>query len=114
MKEKSDFCELWHQHKQLKTMEMGETLSDTYDEGYIHQFQPEPCIRTKKVINIGKTSKTLSKVENISKNLQSILEISPVQKEVLHLHKLQETMHMTSRILLDQRMITPHRNCQNQ
>ena len=29
-------------------------------------------------------------VGNISKNLQSFLEISPVQKEVLLLHKLQE------------------------
>ena len=41
---------------------------------------------TKKMINKGKRSKTLSAVkpvENISKNLQSFLEISPVQKEVL-------------------------------
>ena len=40
----------------------------------------------KKVINRGKGSKTLTEVkpvENISKNLQSFLEISPVQKEVL-------------------------------
>ena len=39
----------------------------------------------KKVINSGKKSKPLSEksVENISKNLQSFLEISPVQKEVL-------------------------------
>ena len=29
-------------------------------------------------------------VENINKNLQIFLEISPVQKEVLLLHKLQE------------------------
>ena len=29
-------------------------------------------------------------VENISKNLQSFLEISPVQKEVLPSHKLQD------------------------
>ena len=45
----------------------------------------------KKVINSGKRSKTLSKVkpvENVSKNLQSILEISPVQKEDLPSHKL--------------------------
>ena len=41
----------------------------------------------------GKRSKTLSEVkpvENISKNLQSFLEISPVQKEVLPSHKLQD------------------------
>ena len=45
----------------------------------------------KKVINGGKRSKTLSEVmplENISKNLQSFLEISPVQKEVLPSLKL--------------------------
>ena len=43
----------------------------------------------KKVIDRGKRSKTLSEVkpvENINKNLQSFLEISPVQKEVLHTH----------------------------
>ena len=40
----------------------------------------------KKVIGIGKRSKTLSAVkpvENVSKNLQSFLEIGPVQKEDL-------------------------------
>ena len=44
----------------------------------------KPC--TKKVIDKGKRSKTLREVkpvENISKNVQSFLEISPVQKEVL-------------------------------
>ena len=51
----------------------------------------------KKVIDRGKGSKTLSEVkpvENISKNLQSFLEKSPVQKEVL-LHINRETMHMS-------------------
>ena len=41
----------------------------------------------------GKRSKTLSEVqpvENISKNLQSFLEISLVQKEVLLSHKLRD------------------------
>ena len=45
------------------------------------------------MINRGKRSKTLSEVkpvENINKNLQSFLEISPVQKEVLLSHKLQD------------------------
>ena len=40
----------------------------------------------------GKRSKTLNKVkpvENVNKNLQSFLKISPVQKEVLTSHKLQ-------------------------
>ena len=46
-----------------------------------------------KVIDREKRSKTLSEVkpvENISKNLQSFLEISPVQKEVLPSHKLRD------------------------
>ena len=46
-----------------------------------------------KVIDWGKRSKTLSEVkqvENISKNLQSFLEIQPVQKEVLPSHELQD------------------------
>ena len=44
----------------------------------------KPCIKIKKVIDRGKRGKTLSEVklvENISKNLQSFLEICPVQKE---------------------------------
>ena len=47
------------------------------------------------MINRGK-SKTLSEVkpvENIRKNLQSFLESFPVQKEVLHSHKLQDYAH---------------------
>ena len=46
----------------------------------------------KKVINRGKRSKTQSikSVKNISKNLQSFLEISPMQKEVLPSHKLRD------------------------
>ena len=45
----------------------------------------------KKVIDRGKRSKSLNEVKpvkNISKNLQSFLEISPVQKEDLPSHKL--------------------------
>ena len=45
-----------------------------------------------KVINRRKRSKTMSEVkpvENISKNLQTFLEISPMQKKVLRSHKLQ-------------------------
>ena len=41
-KRKSDLYELWQQQKQLETMEMSEAWTDTFDEGYIHQFQPEP------------------------------------------------------------------------
>ena len=46
-----------------------------------------------KVIDRGKRSKTLNEVklvENISKNLQSFLVMSPVQKEILLSHKLQD------------------------
>ena len=45
----------------------------------------------KKVINSVKRNKTLSEVKpvkNISENLQSFLEICPVEKEVLPSHKL--------------------------
>ena len=38
---KSDFYELWQQHKQLKIMVMSEAWPDISYEGYIHQFQPE-------------------------------------------------------------------------
>ena len=47
----------------------------------------------KKVIDRGKRTKRLSEVKlikNISKNSQSFLEISPVQKEALLSHKLQD------------------------
>ena len=52
--------------------------------------------KMKKVIDRGKRSKTLSEVkpvENISNNLQSFLEISPVQKEVLLSHKMQDHVY---------------------
>ena len=45
------------------------------------------------MINRGKRSKTLSEVrpvKNVSKNPLSFLEIRPIQKEVLHSHKLQD------------------------
>ena len=45
------------------------------------------------MIDTGKRSKALSEVkqvESISKNLQSFLEISSMQKEVLFSHKLQD------------------------
>ena len=40
--QKSDFYELWLQHKQLKTMDMSEAWPDTFDEGHKRQFQPKP------------------------------------------------------------------------
>ena len=50
----------------------------------------------RKVIDRGKRSKALSEVdpfENISKNLLSFLEVTPFQKEVHALHKLQGHGH---------------------
>ena len=47
----------------------------------------------KKATDRGKRSKTLSEVKqvkNISKNLQSFLEITQVQKEALTSHKLRD------------------------
>ena len=57
------------------------------------KWNKKPCLTTKKVIDSGKRSKTLSEVklvENISKNLRSFLEINPMQKEVLLSRKLQD------------------------
>ena len=58
----------------------------------------------------GKRSKTLSEVKlvkNISKNLHSFPEISPVQfKSFFHITCT--TMHMSTKILSDQRKITSH------
>ena len=62
-------------------------------ENIIYVRQNKPCIKTKNVTNKGIRSKTLSEVkpvEHICKNLQSFLKISPVQKEVLPSHKLQD------------------------
>ena len=53
-------------------------------------------MKTKKVIDRGKRSKTLSEakpVKNISKNLQSFLEINSVRKEVFPSHKLQDQVY---------------------
>ena len=52
----------------------------------------EIASKMRKVVARGKRSKILSElmpVKNISRNLQSFLEISPVQKEVLPSNKLQ-------------------------
>ena len=42
---KSDFYELWQQHKQLKTMGMSEDWPNTFNEGSIHKLQHEPHIK---------------------------------------------------------------------
>ena len=59
------------------------SMLDEIDSKTVHH------IKTKKVMDRGKRSKTLTEVKpvkNISKNLLNLLEISPVQKEVLPLH----------------------------
>ena len=38
---KSDFYEIWKQHKQLEIMEMSDTSPNIYNEEHINQFQPE-------------------------------------------------------------------------
>ena len=65
----------------------------------------------------GKRSKTLSEVkpiENISKNLQSFLEISPVQKEVLLSHKLRDHAYEYQNPFELKEDNLSQRNCQNQ
>ena len=69
------------------------------------------------MIDRGKRSKTLSEVnpvENISKSLQSFLEISPVQKEVFLSHKLRDhadEYHNPFELKEDN---LSRKNCQNQ
>ena len=65
----------------------------------------------------GKRSKTLSEVkpiENISKNLQSFLEINPVQKEVLLSHKLRDHAYEYQNPFELKEDNLSQRNCQNQ
>ena len=70
----------------------------------------------KKVIDRGKRSKTLKEVrpvENISKNLQSFLEISLVQKEVVLSHKLQDHAYEYQNPFGLKEDNLSRRNCQN-
>ena len=72
---------------------------------------------TKKVIDRGKRSKTLSEVKqvkSISKNLQSFLEISPVQKEDLLSHKLRDHAHEYQNLFGLKEDNLSQRICQNQ
>ena len=60
------------------------------------KWNKKSCIKTKKVIDREKRSKALSEVkpvENISKNLQSFLDTTRVQKQVLLLHKLEDHVY---------------------
>ena len=70
-----------------------------------------------KVINRGKRSNTLSEVKpvkNISKNLQSFLEISPMQKEVFLSHKLRDHAYEYQNLLRLREDNLSQRKCQNQ
>ena len=73
--------------------------------------------KLKKVIDRGKRSKTLSEVkpvENINKNLQNFLEISPVEKEVLLSHKLRDHAYEYQNPFKLKEDNLSQRNCQNQ
>ena len=69
------------------------------------------------MINKGKRSKILGEVkpvENISKNLQSFLEISHVQKEVFLSHKLRDHAYEYYNPFKLKADNFSKRNCQNQ
>ena len=60
------------------------------------KWNKKSCIKTKKVIDREKRSKALNEVkpvENMSKNLQSFLDTTRVQKQVLLLHKLEDHVY---------------------
>ena len=69
------------------------------------------------MIDRGKRSKTLSEVklvENISKNLQSFLEISPVRKKTLPSYKLRDHAYEYYNPFGLKEDNPSQRNCQNQ
>ena len=69
------------------------------------------------MIDTGKRSKTLSEVklvESISKNLQSFLEISLMQREVLLSHKLRDHAYEYYNPFRLKEDNLSQRNCQNQ
>ena len=69
------------------------------------------------MIDRGKRSKTLSEVkpvEKINKNLQSFIEISSVQKEVLLSHKLRDHAYEYHNLFKLKEHNLPQRNCENQ
>ena len=71
--------------------------SDLRNENLIYVSSIKTVHRDKESDHRGKRSKTLSEVKpvkNINKNLQSFLEISPVEKEVLPSHKLKDHVYV--------------------
>ena len=84
---------------------------------YVRWNRIKNCIKTKNMIDRGKRSRTLSEVkwvENISKNLQSFLEISPVQKQVLPLHKSWDHAYKYWNLFGLKEDSPSQKNCQNQ
>ena len=83
----------------------------------LDEIESKTMQKMKKVIGRGKRSKTLSEVkpvENISKNLQSFLEKSPMQKEVLPSHKLRDHAYEYYNPFRLKEDNLSQRNCQNQ
>ena len=82
----------------LKTPKMN-TLADGLTErtsSMLDEIALKLSIKMKKVIDTGKRSKTISEVKpvkNMSENLQSFLDITPEQNEVLPSHKLQDHVY---------------------
>ena len=83
----------------------------------LDEIESKRYTKRKKVIDRGKRSKTLSEVkpvENIRQNLQSFLETSRVQKEVLLSHKLQDHVYEYQNPFGLKEDNLSQRNCQNQ
>ena len=77
----------------------------------------KPCTKLKEVIDRGKRSKTLSEIkplENMNKNLQSFLELSPVETELLLSHKLRDHAYAYYNPVGLKEDNLSQKNCQNQ
>ena len=69
---RGDFYKLWQQHNQLKTTDMNEAISDTFDAEHIHHFQ---CGRTQK---IRRNSRNIQIKDIFSRNIfKMIMKINP-------------------------------------
>ena len=68
----------------------------------------KPCTKTKKVINRRKRTNILSEV-NPDENIETFLEISPMQKQVLPSHKLWGHAYECQNPFGFKEEVTPHR-----
>ena len=73
----------------------------------------KPCTKTKKVIDRRKRTKILSEV-NPNENIESFLEISPMQKQFLPSHKLWGHAYEYYNFFGLKEDNSSQRNCQNQ